>query len=459
MTETKKTGGRERTGQLVWKASGWRGRVRIPQPDGTTKRTLIDLGTTNKGVAARHLKRLIRDIGRGEVNGADAAADVARSGITVSDFATEHYARRESLGVKTWRDEKRWFTRYVEAHIGKSELGHVEATDITDLVLEAVKAGRPAESLKKIRVECMRLFRGARKAKLIASSPVDDAEAPKLKARKLTRTLLTDEEFVKYVTHPHEQPWSRKSGKVDFEIKVRAIIARTIGGARTSDENALDWTDFDLVDFALARMYRPKTDAEDVYEVPEVARSFVREWWALAGCPTKGPVFPIRKGARAGQRRGKDSFAHRYRRDLLIAGVDRFELHTDTERTRRTDFHSFRRSFATALRRAKVDAREAMRLTAHTSYETHQGYVQDDGPILAPPAAALPLLPVPGVPVLPSAPANDTHKAASNGHGPCPTPASFIEKSVGVEGFEPTTAGTQSRPSTRLRYTPRGRGP
>jgi hypothetical protein len=29
---------------------------------------------------------------------------------------------------------------------------------------------------------------------------------------------------------------------------------------------------------------------------------------------------------------------------------------------------------------------------------------------------------------------------------------------VGVVGFEPTTAGTQSRPSTRLRYTPKGGG-
>jgi hypothetical protein len=27
-------------------------------------------------------------------------------------------------------------------------------------------------------------------------------------------------------------------------------------------------------------------------------------------------------------------------------------------------------------------------------------------------------------------------------------------KTVGVRGFEPPTAGTQSRPSTRLRYTP-----
>src|SRR5690554_2829715 len=30
---------------------------------------------------------------------------------------------------------------------------------------------------------------------------------------------------------------------------------------------------------------------------------------------------------------------------------------------------------------------------------------------------------------------------------------------VGVAGFEPATAGTQSRPSTRLRYTPKQREP
>jgi len=110
--------------------------------------------------------------------------------------------------------------------------------------------------------------------------------------------------------------------------------------------------------------------------------------------------------------KGKVSHAHARRRDLRRAfGLDAWDdekkkyvqvreptarerqLFDGDDRIRKVDFHSCRRAFATALRRAKVDARDAMRLSAHTSFETHQKYVQDDGPILAPPAAALPLLP------------------------------------------------------------------
>lgn len=386
--------GRPRTGSLVPRTTGWHGRVFVKGPDGKEVRTLVDLGTTSKSVARRKLNALVRNINAGRVD-QETAEVAATRGLSVDAFADEYYQRRESLGVKTWRDEKRWFERYIKPHIGGRALEEVESTEITDLLLAAVKAGRPRESVKKIRVECARLFRTARKSKLIVASPVDDADIPKMKERKRTRTLLTDAEFVQYVLHPHERRWSAKSGKVDFEIKVRAIVARTIGGARTSDENALDWSVIDLVNFERLVMYRPKTDAEDVYEVPDVARPFLRAWWESHGSPSQGPVFPIRRGPRAGKQRGKDSFAHRYRRDLLVAGVTRHELHNDTERTRRTDFHSFRRSFSTALKRAKVDAREAMRLTAHTSFETHQRYVQDGDPIAAPPAAALPPISMP----------------------------------------------------------------
>jgi hypothetical protein len=42
--------------------------------------------------------------------------------------------------------------------------------------------------------------------------------------------------------------------------------------------------------------------------------------------------------------------ASRLRRDLLIAGVDRHEVHVETETTKPTGFHDFRRAFVAALR-------------------------------------------------------------------------------------------------------------
>ena len=48
--------------------------------------------------------------------------------------------------------------------------------------------------------------------------------------------------------------------------------------------------------------------------------------------------------------------------------------------------------YATGLRRAKVTAEEAMRMSHHASWDVHQKYVREDGPIPAPPTAALPRL-------------------------------------------------------------------
>ena len=123
-------------------------------------------------------------------------------------------------------------------------------------------------------------------------------------------------------------------------------------------------------DFARCVVFRPKAQTEDVYEVPELARPYLKAWHEEAGRPDAGPVFAVRKGKRAGLQKKKTSHAVRLRRYLLAAGVDRHEVHHDTERTKRADFHSFRRAFATGLRGAKVE-RDAMRLTSHTSFKTH----------------------------------------------------------------------------------------
>ena len=69
---------------------------------------------------------------------------------------------------------------------------------------------------------------------------------------------------------------------------------------------------------------RSKTAAPELLDLPEVVRPFMRAWWEQAGCPTSGPVFPVRQGARAGQRKARmNSYAERLRRDLFRAGVYR----------------------------------------------------------------------------------------------------------------------------------------
>jgi hypothetical protein len=56
---------------------------------------------------------------------------------------------------------------------------------------------------------------------------------------------------------------------------------------------------------------------------PAGMRPFLRVWWERAGKPVAGPVFPVRRGPRAGKdKKGRGtSFAGRMRRDFFRAGV------------------------------------------------------------------------------------------------------------------------------------------
>ena len=64
-------------------------------------------------------------------------------------------------------------------------------------------------------------------------------------------------------------------------------------------------------------------------------------------------------------------------------------LQSNTPRTKRVDFHSFRRAYNTALARAGVNAQTAMRLAGHRQMGTHMRYVMTVD-VLATPVEALP---------------------------------------------------------------------
>src|SRR5690606_36055868 len=126
---------------------------------------------------------------------------------------------------------------------------------------------------------------------------------------------------------------------------------------------------------------------------PEPLRTLLRERWRLAGEPTSGAVFPVRRGKRAGELKAHRgiSYAKALRRDLKIAFGARYrdeagrwkektpaeltprerELFLETEATRPVDFHSFRRAFNTALADAGVNVQTAMRLAGHADAATH----------------------------------------------------------------------------------------
>ncbi len=131
-----------------------------------------------------------------------------------------------------------------------------------------------------------------------------------------------------------------------------------------------------------------------IFRLPETARPFIKAWWEHQGSPETGPVFPVRRGKRAGEvkKRSNMSYADRLRRELLKAGVSRHELHHETPTTLPVDFHSTRRAYAQTLARIGMNAQGAAELTGHSDLDTHQRYLANVK-VRVLPAAAVPLLP------------------------------------------------------------------
>ena len=69
-------------------------------------------------------------------------------------------------------------------------------------------------------------------------------------------------------------------------------------------------------------------------------------------------------------------------------------IHNDTPISKRVDFHSFRRAFATSLAEAGVNEQRAMMLTSHSDSKVHARYVQETLAMQAIPEGAVPPIPV-----------------------------------------------------------------
>jgi integrase len=150
--------------------------------------------------------------------------------------------------------------------------------------------------------------------------------------------------------------------------------------------------DFTTCSFVRRKTRKRKTGPQ-MLVVHEVVRPALRAWWEEHGRPAIGPVFPARRGERAGQLKlqAKQSYAERLRRELRTAGIVRHELHNETATTLPVDLHSARRAYATALARVGMNEQTAMVLTGHSDPKVHQRYIEAAS-IRALPDAAVPML-------------------------------------------------------------------
>ncbi len=405
---------RKRTGQLIWRPSGWHGRFWIVV-DGEEVRVRRPLGVMTPGPAGRAVAK--RKLARLLAEGVPAVAQNARE--TVDEYAQAWLANREAKALQSAEYERRHYEHVWRGTIGASPLGDVRAQHIRE-VLEAVADGTikgqrterySRATLVHIRDTALRLFEAAWRDEIIPDNPVKRVVAPEVvdDRPEKARSILTDEEFAMLMQCP----------TADAEIKVMALLARTVGGMRAGDLVALTWEAFDP-EFTTCTIVRRKTRKKNrrptPLDVPAPVRPFLSAWKAMQAAAWKDlpgglprHLFPSRKGPRAGQPKlNSNVFAARLRRELKKAGVDRHELHHETSTTLPADFHSCRRAFATALARVGVNEQTAMLLTGHSDAKVHRRYL-NELTLKTMPEAAVPALGV-GATLWPlrSEPANET---------------------------------------------------
>jgi integrase len=261
--------------------------------------------------------------------------------------------------------------------LGELPVVLVTSSQITAILAAAAKSGLSAQTVRHLQVDMVVIFRELIRDGVLEVNPASAQRVriPKMVRDKRKRALLTDEEFLKFVA----------CKRVRYQLRVMAVASRAFGGLRTSDLHAWVWEDFDLKGWVSAMAPRPKTEHHDEderprerLELPELVRDWLKPWWVGQGRPRTGLVFPEQK----------HSYARELRRALLVAGIERHELHHDTPTTKCVDFHSFRRAFVTAVAAAGLNAQTAMRLSGHRSITTHQRYNLPD--VIPIPSAAVP---------------------------------------------------------------------
>lgn len=361
MTEPKKRGKRG-DGQLLWVGKSWSGRY-WAIVDGVKVRRCVTLGTDNRTVARAKLARLVAG---------EADAGAIQRAETFEEAARRIVKAHGEQGLKTWVERLSRLERFAFPELGALAVTAVRPAHVRGVLEAAAQLGRSRTTVSHLKDDISTVLGELWRDEVVSENVALRVLVPKNAAtddRK--RVILTDAEFERFMAYPDVAP----------ELHIMALVSRAFGGMRTSDLHAWSWEHIDLTTWLDAHVPRPKTNTRDRLALPAMLVAPLQTWWDGAGRPTTGPVFPLRHGKGAGERRGKSSHAKRLRKALWLAGVRRgatpaeCELQTDTTQSRRVDFHSLRRAFNTALADAGVNVQTAMRLAGHRNASTHMRYV------------------------------------------------------------------------------------
>ncbi len=403
---------RERNGVKLWHA-----RVTVgTKPH--TRRLWYCLETGDHAIATRRLADLVVQIAKDPK--LQAPPPIASGVLTVREYAGAWLAKREAQGVGMVHKERQNLEASAFPTIGDLGLRDVRPSHVRQILDAALTRGLKRNTIGHIRAVLHRLFFAALEGEHVAVNPVAAVRTPKTREVRKDRAILSDDEIARFMACPG----------VDLELRMVSIVARCEGGMRTGDLHKWDWAMIDREHFAGGFIPRSKTGKPQPLAIPAVLTPHLRAWWQKAGEPTHGPVFPSRRGARAGQAKGaENSYAKRLRRGLWRAGVVRLAtveipatqarklglsllgpgsrtdksdpltrapnpsdpIYFETASTLPVDFHSFRRAFVSALAESGTNIQHAMHLSAHADPKVHMRYAMNTAAMQQIPAAALPL--------------------------------------------------------------------
>ena len=302
--KTEKSGrGRPRTGSLYETKAGWCARVTV-QIDGVNVQKRYVLGTADRAAAKAKLRKLLKEK-------APPTKEAAAAALTIADFCEQWLARREAQNVSSVDYERRYMERIWLPRIGSLSFDRVSVADIQEILdaailgklMPAPRKGRKTapkpygrQSVIHIRNTIVGLFRSAERNELCTRNVAALTETPPEPDNDQlhkVRATITDAELAQLLACPI----------VDAEIKMVVLVSRTVGGLRSGDVNAMDWTQFspgfETLSF-VRRKTKKKRPAQEIHAVPEVVRPFVAGVARAVRFSSDWPCFPRAKGPPSG---------------------------------------------------------------------------------------------------------------------------------------------------------------
>lgn len=437
------------------------------------------LGTTDRELAKRLLETWVRTghappKARGEKS---FAVEVER---VMADKLASAASPDDQKAVQYRRDRLR---KYALPVLGQVPVGMLEPGHIMGMLDAMAKEGAAARTIHNLRsdvsVVLSRLVRDRELKTNVARDNVTLPEEATVDTRE--RMHLSDEQMALFQ--------ERRGFETPLDVNV--MLCRCVGGHRTSDGHAGDWSHVDRVGFATMKVRRPKTDGQvgqkvgqrkaktknyeyALHVVPEPYRGPLRAYWERQGRPVAGPIFPLlrdavakpmklrdgriieRTGGKVGERKGRaTSYAKAFRRAVweakLYAPLPGFDperpdpkfcaFQTDTQLTKRLTFHGIRASLNAALVQAGVSSDQRIAIMGHTQAATGNRHYMAEI-LVSVPAGALPVRIHPeadAVGAKPSFPPRSGVKPPRPASREAANPSESLAR---PEGFEPSTFGS-----------------